>query len=193
MKVFVLTLALLFLREAATAQSHLPVVYSTAPKTVPVIIHTGQTNEMTVSAKVTYTITAANSDDTLTGTLTCALPDAARRQIAEAAGRSLAEVPATLAQKGIVVGFRKGTACPVLHLELGPVEVDATGANLRIDRLVLNINEARDEMSQLLCFWAKQINTARPRRGIVAKINRLIAGEDETSNPPGNAYRLADI
>jgi hypothetical protein len=180
MKVLILTLALLFSREAATAQTHPPVVYSSAPKTVSIVIHSGKPNEMIVSARVSYTITAANSDDTLTGTLTCTLPDPARRQIAEARGRQLAEVPATLAQKDIVARFRKSTACPVIHVEIGPVEIDAAGLDLDLDRFVLEINESRDEMSQLLCFWTKQLNTNRPRRGIISKINRLITGEDES-------------
>ena len=135
---------------------------------------------MIVSANVSYTITAANSDDTLTGTLTCVLTDAVRRKIAEAAGRQLSEVPSTLAPKGILAGFRKSTACPVIHLELGPVKMDSAGVELQINRCVLEIKESRDEMSQLLCFWTKQVNTARPRRGIIAKINRLITGEDES-------------
>jgi hypothetical protein len=180
MRVFVLTLALLFLRGTGTAQSRLPVVCSTAPKIVPVVIRAGKADEIIVSANVSYTITAANSDDTLTGTFTCVLSDAARRKIAEAAGRQLSEVPPTLALKGILAGFRKSTACPVIHLELGPVKMDAAGADLRIERCVLQINESRDEMSQLLCFWTKQVNTARPRRGIIAKINRLLTGEDES-------------
>jgi hypothetical protein len=180
MQVFVLTLAFLFLGGTGTPQSRQPVVCSTTPKTVPVVVHAGKTNELIVSANVSYTITAANSDDTLTGTLTCVLSNAARSKIAEAAGRQLSEVPPTLALKGILAGFRKSTSCPVIHLELGAVKLEAAGADLNIDRCVLQINESRDEMSQLLCFWTKQVNTARPRRGIIAKINRLLTGEDES-------------
>jgi hypothetical protein len=51
------------------------------------------------------------------------------------------------------------------------------GLKLTIDRIRLDVLETQEQIPQLICSWTRQINTKRPRPGIIAALNRLIAPE----------------
>ena len=143
-----------------------------------------------VRGKATFTITAANSDDSLAGTLTYAIPDDARQKVALAAGKPISAVPSTLTVKDVVATFQKTTACPIVHIEVGPLEVDAAGAKIKFPRkVVLDIQglepgslekpNPQQEMAMQFCVWTKQINNGGIRRGVIRRVNELINGEEQ--------------
>src|SRR5574341_58708 len=165
-----------------------PVVFTTAPKLSIAKLKNSETDVYDVRGKITYTITAANSDDTLAGTINYTIPDDARQKIAAMTGKPLASVPSSITRKDVVAGFQKGAAPPIIHLEISPMDVDVAGAKLHFNRIQLDVN-ARDgassskfsneELEALLTKWAQQILAGRARRGIIAVMNRRIAGEDD--------------
>lgn len=143
-----------------------------------------------VRGKATYTITAANSDDSLAGTLSYVIPDDARQKIALAAGKQVSAVPASLTLKDVVASFQKTTACPVVHIEVGPLEMDAVGAKIKFPRkVVLDIQglepgsldkpTPQQEMAMQFCVWTKQINNGGIRRGVIRRVNELINGDEQ--------------
>jgi hypothetical protein len=143
-----------------------------------------------VRGKATFTVTAANSDDSLAGTLTYVIPDDARQKVALAAGKPIASVPSTLTVKDVVATFQKTTACPVVHLEVGPLDIDAVGAKIKFTRKVvldlagiepgsIDKPNPQQEMAMQFCVWTKQINNGGIRRGVIRRVNELIAGEQQ--------------
>lgn len=158
------------------AQTAKPLIFTTAPKPVTAKIIAGD-NETSLRTTTTLTINAANYDDTVTGALVFAFADEARQKLAQASGKSLKDIPANFVQKDVMATFQSDTACPVLHLEIGTLEIEVAGVKLRFNRLTLDIYETPAEMTQLFCNWTRQINVKRQRRGIIAAINRLLVGE----------------
>jgi hypothetical protein len=130
-----------------------------------------------IRGKVTFTLTAANYDDTLVGTLIFTIPEDARKKMAEVSGQPLTSIPASVTRKDLVAGFQKGTSCPIIGLEIGATEMDVAGAKLSFDRVVVNVIETREEVPQHFCVWTRQINANRQRRGVIASLNRLITVE----------------
>jgi hypothetical protein len=163
--------------QSSDPQSAKPVVYTTPPKLAIGKLKSGESNLYEVRGKATFTITAANNDDTVAGTLIYAIPDDARQKIAQASGRPLNSIPASMMKKDVVAGLQAGTACPVVHLEIGPLVLDVAGTRLQFKRIVLDIIETTEEVPQHFCAWTRQINAKRQRRGIIASLNRLITGE----------------
>jgi hypothetical protein len=153
------------------------VVYTTPPKTSVAKLKSGASEDYEVRAKVAYTITAANYDDTVVGTLVFTIPEDARKKISEVSGSALTSIPASVAQKDVVAGFQKGTACPEVNIEIGAMELDLAGAKLCFDRVVVAVIETREEVPQHFCVWTRQINANRKRRGVIASLNRLITVE----------------
>lgn len=179
---------LLALGVAAQAQTPKPVVYTTAPKLQIAKLKASETDVYDVRGKVSFTVTAANSDDTVAGTLTYTVPDDARQKIASMTGKPLNSVPATITRKDVIAGFQKGTSGAVIHLEIASIDLDAAGAKLYFNRITLDINGreganpakfSNEEMEALFTAWARQINAGRARRGIIAAMNRRLAGEDD--------------
>lgn len=163
-------------------------VYTTAPKMVIAKLKSGDQDVYDVRGKLTFTVVAANSDDTIAGTVTYTLPDDARQKIAAQIGKPLNSVPATITRKDVIATFQKATAPPLIHLELSPMEVDAAGAKLRFNRIALDVTAreggtiplySNEEMEALFTKWAQQILNGRSRRGIIARMNRAINGEPE--------------
>jgi hypothetical protein len=143
-----------------------------------------------VRGKATFTITAANSDDSLAGTLTYLLPDDAKQKIAAATGKQVTAVSSTVTMKDVVASFQKTTACPVVHVEVGPLEMDASGAKIKFPRkVVLDIQgiepgtmdkpTPQQEMAMQFCVWTKQINNGGIRRGVIRRVNELINGDEQ--------------
>jgi len=153
------------------------VVYTTPLKTAVARLKSGESGDSEVRGKVTFTIAAANYDDTVVGTLIFTISEEARKKIAEATGEPLTSIPAYVSRKDVTAGFRKGTSCPMISLEIGAVELELGAAKLSFGRVVVNVIETREEVPQLFCVWTRQINANRQRRGVIASVNRLITVE----------------
>jgi hypothetical protein len=164
-----------------------PVVFTTTPKLTVAKLQTGGPEAYDVRGKLSFTVTAANSDDTVVGAINYTIPDDARSKIAALTGKPPSSVPSSITHKGAIAAFQKMTAAPIIHLEIRPMDVDVAGAKMRFNRIVLDINAressgakfTNDEMESLFTSWARQIVSGRFRRGVIAMINRRIAGEDD--------------
>lgn len=190
-----LTLTLIIMLSAAVAASAQvapatpkAIKFSTAPKLVIAKLKQGEQDVYDVRGKVTFTVTAANSDDSVAGVMAYSIPDDARQKIASVTGKPLTSIPAEIKQNDAVAYFQKGTAAPLIHLEISPMVVEVAGAKLSFNRIVLDIkgrdggNVAQytnEEMEALFTVWARQINNGRARRGIIARMNKVINGEPE--------------
>ncbi|MGE0127843.1 MAG: hypothetical protein AB7U82_07175 [Blastocatellales bacterium] len=173
-------------KPAAQPVTPKPVVYTTAAKLTVSKLKASETDVFDVRGKITFTVTAANSDDTVAGTMNYTIPDDARQKIAAMTGKPLNSVPSSITRKDVIAGFQKATAPPIINLEISPMDVDVVGAKVHFNRVVLDV-PARDggakfsneEMEALFTGWARQILNGRARRGIIATMNRRLAGEDE--------------
>jgi hypothetical protein len=164
----------------AGAQTRQPVVFSTPPQTMRLNIRSSSGAPRKLDALVTYTLTSAVADDTLSGRLTISFVSISKKNKPPVPlpAEALQGLPQTVTKENVSAAFAKKTACPSLKLVIGPVELD--GSPVSIEGLVIMVPEKRDdELSQLLCFWTTQINSNRARKGIIAKINRLLQGEDQ--------------
>jgi len=161
----------------SNAQSAKPVIYTTTPKLAIAKLKSGESNLYDVRGKAAFTVTAANDNDTVAGTLVYTIPDDARQKIAQLSAKPLASIPASVAKKDVIAGFQSGTACPVVNLEIGATELEVAGVKLRFNRITLDVIETADQVPQHFCAWTRQINAKRPRRGIIASLNRLLTGE----------------
>jgi hypothetical protein len=163
------------------------VAFTTAPKLTIAKLKNGDQDVYEVRGKTTFTITAANSDDTLAGTFTYTIPDDARQKIAATSGKPLNTIPANVTRKDVLAYFQEGTLAPVIHLELKPMEFDVAGLKMAFNRVVVDVNGrdstssyySKEEMEALFTVWAKQIYNKRSRRGIVTRVNKVINGEPE--------------
>lgn len=165
-----------------------PVVYTTAPKLVIAKLRSGEQDVYDVRGKITFTVTAANSDDTVAGTVNYTIPDDARQKIAQMSGKPINSVKNAFTQANVVAAFQKGTGAPLIHLEISPMDVDVSGVKMRFNRIVVDINGREggnvapysvEEMEALFTVWTRQINNGRARRGIIARMNRAINGESD--------------
>ncbi len=160
---------LLIVSLAVKAEDGKPVIQTTAPRLTAAAI-----NGFQIEGLATFTMTAANFDDTVTGIFIYTLSDDSRRKLARATGQDLSVTPASLTKKDVIAGFKKGTSCPKIQLAFAAFELEAMNRKISFDRVVLDFNETTEEMPQLLCAWTRQINANRHRRGIIAAINKLL-------------------
>jgi len=157
-----------------------PVVFTSAPRPVTARVSMDEKEQnLKVHGKAAFTITTANDDDTVTGTVVFTIDQDARQAIAELTGNDLKSTPASYSRKNVIAHFRKGTACPVIALEISKIELDLGGATACLDRISPVINESPEQISLLFCSWTRQINTDRHRLGIIAAINHLLTGDPE--------------
>lgn len=164
------------------------VKFTTAPKLVISKLKSGEQEVYDVRGKITFTVTAANSDDSVAGSISYTIPDDARQKIASMTGKQVTAIPSEVSQNDVVAYFQKGTMAPIIHLEVSPMIIEVSGAKLSFNRVVLDVkgrdggNVAQyttDEIEALFTVWAKQINNGRARRGIIARMNKVINGEPE--------------
>jgi hypothetical protein len=167
--------SLLLLNLGNKGQNSNPVVFTTQPR--PAIAKLVSAEQTTLEGRANLTVTKANDDDTITGIFVFTISDDARQKLAELSNSDLEEIPAKFSREDVIAKFPKGTSCPTLHLEIASVEMEAVGTTMQFDRIVLDIAETQQQMSQLFCAWSRQINARRHRRGIIAAINRLIRPE----------------
>src|SRR5262249_30909709 len=95
--------------QSAEAKTAPLFVYTTPPKISVARLKLNGEEDREIRGNVTFTIAAANYDDTVVGTLVFTIPEEARKKIAEASGKPLTSIPAWVTQKDVVAGFRKGT------------------------------------------------------------------------------------
>jgi hypothetical protein len=188
---FIAFVCLLGLAVVASAQAPgatpKPVAFTTAPKLTIAKLKSGDQDVYEVRGKVTFTVTAANSDDTLAGTFNYTIPDDARQKIASLSGKPLGSVPANVTRKDVLAYFQEGTLAPVIHLEIKPMDFDVVGVKMAFNRIVVDVNGrdtttvyySKEEMEALFTVWAKQIYNKRSRRGIISRMNKVINGEPE--------------
>ena len=77
--------------------------------------------------------------------------------------------------------WHQGTSCPDIDLDLPAVKLKVNGLQIetvptraRIDVSLRTV----ETLPQLLCSWTRQINSGRPRQGIIMAINRLLIRAD---------------
>jgi hypothetical protein len=185
---FVMSLSVLALAQNAPAQPK-PVAYATKPKLVIAKLKQGEADVYEVRGQFTYTVTAANSDDTVAGTISYTVPEDARQKIASISGKPLQQVPTTFTQKNVVAEFQKGTSMPLIHLEIKAMDVSILGVTTHFNRIVLDIPGRESESSRyttaemeaLFTNWARQISSGRSRRGIIARMIKVINGEEDAN------------
>ena len=180
-RVLVTTLLLVSPDGLVGAQTRQPVVFSTPPQHVRVKTGPVGENQREIDALVSFTLTSALTDDTLKGTLKLSFVAKAKKtkQWVSLSPEALNGLPAALSRENVLAVFSKGTSCPRLKLEIAALELE--GALGSIDAFPLFVDEKRDdEVSQLLCFWTAQVNSGGVRKGIIAKINKLVRGDEES-------------
>lgn len=163
--------------QTADAQQAPLAVYTTRPKILAAKLKLSESETREVRVKVTFTLSAAKYDDTIVGTLVFTIPEEERKKIAEATCQFLSSIPSSVTRKDMVAGFRKGTSCPTVGIEIGETELDVAEAKLSFKRIVVDVIETPEEVPQHFCFWTRQINANRPHRGVIASLNRLITVE----------------
>lgn len=162
-----------------------PTAYTTAPKVFIAKLKKGEQNLYDITGNISFTITAANSDDTVVGTVNYAISDDSRQKIAALIEKPLASVPDNITRRDVIANFVKDTAPPVIRLLISTIEMEIAGGMLQFSGAMLDINArsvstttyTTEEVEALLTLWARQILNDRPRRGIIFRLNRVIKGE----------------
>ncbi len=154
---------------------------ATTIKVLPGQLSTDKPVEIPVS--LTYTLTSANEDSTLSGNLSFLFTEKERKKIAEATGKPLTEIPASLAQQNISATFAKHTHCPEIQLGFSELDVAVAGTKLHLNRFVLSIRETPARIARGLCIWTDRANKGNNNKGIVQFINLLLKGEEDEEQP----------
>jgi hypothetical protein len=71
----------------------------------------------------------------------------------------------------------QGSTCEILHLELGPLDLDLLGLQIRLNRVVLDITAEQGPgnlLGNLLCAIASLLDSNGSLRAITQHLNRLI-------------------
>jgi len=176
-------LAILLLVIAATVASaqepkKKPESISTEPALLVVELKTADDKTVKISGEAVFKLEEANSDDTMTGKLTYAISSDSRQEVARVMNKLLQKIPERITVNDVVVGFVKKTSCPDLEVEFLAREIEIAGAKARLDRSKLTFRETSQELSQLLCLWARRINSGRGHTPVRA-VNRCLKGEKD--------------
>ena len=75
----------------------------------------------------------------------------------------------------MIVTF-KGASCDILHLELGPLDLDLLGLQVHLDKIVLDIDAdpTGGLLGTLLCAVANLLNAGGPLADIVGLLNQIL-------------------
>ena len=76
----------------------------------------------------------------------------------------------------LIVNFN-GASCDILHLELGPLDLDLLGLQVHLDKIVLDITADPNGglLGSLLCSVANLLNSGGPLSDIVNLLNQILA------------------
>ncbi len=137
-----------------------------------------------ITGDCSYFLTQALIGDVTIGVITFSLSEPARQTLAELTGFPLAQVPTNLRQENVAAEVLGGNGFPTT-LRLRPLTLEVLGYALTLTEAETQIqgreapseNYSTEELEALFTHWAIQINTARPRRGIIRRINMVIRGE----------------
>ena len=139
---------------------------ATSPVSVPI---TGTYAGGTVAGAFEITRFASqNGQIVALGTLTATVTDAAGAVVGTAT-QNLA-LPVT--------DFVFGATCDILHLHLGPLDLDLLGLRVHLDEVVLDIvaqSGPGNLLGNLLCAVAGLLDGTGPLAGIVALLNQILA------------------
>jgi hypothetical protein len=139
---------------------------ATSPVSVPI---TGTYAGGTVAGAFEITRFASqNGQIVALGTLTATVTDAA--------GAVVGTVTQSLALP--VTDFVFGATCDILHLTLGPLDLDLLGLQVDLDRVVLDIvaqSGPGNLLGNLLCAIAGLLDGPGPLAGIVILLNQILA------------------
>jgi hypothetical protein len=139
---------------------------ATSPVTVPIA---GTYAGGTVAGAFEITRFASqNGQIVALGTLTATLTDTVTG-IGQSVTQSLA-LPVT--------DFVFGATCDILHLTLGPLDLDLLGLRVHLDEVVLDIvaqSGPGNLLGNLLCAVAGLLDGPGPLAGIVALLNQILA------------------
>jgi len=74
-----------------------------------------------------------------------------------------------------IVTFR-GATCDILHLELGPLDLDLLGLQVHLDKIVLDIDAdpSGGLLGSLLCAVANLLNNGGPLSDIAGLLNQIL-------------------
>ncbi|MCW2505579.1 MAG: hypothetical protein JWO79_3863 [Actinomycetia bacterium] len=147
--------------RAATPVERAAVPVLTAPITGTLTTANGQTR--TLAGTFTPTSFVANGDNLLArGTATTTLP-------VGSAARAVS-VPVTLPVTQALA------TCDILHLTLGPLDLNLLGLTVHLDRVVLNIDAVLGGglLGNLLCAIANLLNGGLPLSSIVSLLNEIL-------------------
>jgi hypothetical protein len=93
--------------------------------------------------------------------------------IQNAVGNVLGTILRTIS---LIVTFQ-GASCDILHLELGPLDLDLLGLQVHLDKIVLDIDAdpTGGLLGSLLCAIANLLNTGGTLADIVGLLNQILA------------------
>lgn len=117
----------------------------------------------------TFTITkfiAQGGQLLATGTLSGTLTNAA------------GQVIGTVSQLPVQMPFAIQASCQILHLELGPLDLNLLGLMVHLDRVVLDITAQQapgNLLGNLLCAIAHLLDSNPPATALAALLNRILA------------------
>jgi hypothetical protein len=155
-----------------------PLTVATAPKPMTVKWEGADGKSVDLPGQMVFSLSQANSDDTLTGTMIYVLPDATRATLAAQTAQPLQNIPPFLMQTKVAAVWAKETGCPYLRMECGELAFEILSGKIHFKRVTLEFLETQDYLPQLLCHWTRQLNTKKQRRSIITAINRALAGEE---------------
>ena len=175
-----------FLQDPQTKKQQLPTI-STEPKEVVAELKIGDRTLEEVRGDVVFTPSAGNADDTLTGMLVFKMSETERKRIAGEIKTSLVNVPATVKKDGVIAHFERDAKCPDLNFEffvrhknfdVSKAEVSFGEGRLQFRPFVLSFKESDQELSGMLCLWAKRIWGGRGTKGMSPAFTKVLKGED---------------
>lgn len=138
------------------------------------IVKLDDANDIEISGVATYTIKAINADVSVAGEFAYVLSNESRKKIARRMKKELAEIPTTIEVKDSVADFINLTQCPVVRVEIAPMELRIVRVPLQIKQSVLILQDKRDDRVTMLCRLARHIKLGLPARRCWRCINDRI-------------------
>ena len=166
MTVLAAMLAGLLLLLGSGSATAAPPTVTNPLKNIPITGTTADGGNFTGTLTITQ-FTAQNGQLAAVGTLTGTLVDAA--------GNTVGQVSQTVTVPAQISG-----SCQILHLELGPLDLDLLGLQVHLDRVVLDITAQQGPgnlLGNLLCAIANLLNGNASQNALntlVGLINQLL-------------------